>query len=223
MEVRTREEIKPPEGNAHALQPQSILLSPQVTLYWPGKQPLIRFCLEAHQMWCLKCTCTNQKRSTYIYHLHSSANLPKPTSPEQSTMQTLQSCLGQSNRIPVWLFLLPSGINKAHLEQQGKAACHCSLRAELPRSLHFWSLARSDKPEATRLPRGTLAWGRSGKHQNAHVLLAPVLTEVDKSISDAQQTGARCPHCDLPTLAKASLSSSSSSLEICMVLAISWI
>jgi len=30
QEARARQEIKPPEGNAHALQPQSVLLSPQV-------------------------------------------------------------------------------------------------------------------------------------------------------------------------------------------------
>lgn len=112
---------------------------------------------------------------------------------------------------------------KPILEQQHKAVCQCSLIARLPVSLPLCSLAtvtsqkqqgcqgtpsHRDNHESSRMP--TSCWHYCSSQG------------WDKPKSNVQQTGARCPpHCDLPTLAKASLSSSSSSLEICMVLAIS--
>lgn len=155
--------------------------------------------------------------------MHPLSQSAKPTPPEPSTLQALKCCQGQSNANPVWIFLLPSGSNKAHPGARVQGCLPVLPDSQTALFLPLCSLAKGtsqrqqscqgtpwhrDNHETSRMP--TSCWHCCSSQG------------WDKFNSNVQHTGARCPpQCDLPTLAKASLSSSSSSLEICMVLAIS--
>lgn len=79
----------------------------------------------------------------------------------KSTVQALKCCQGQSNAIPVWIFLPPSGSNKAHPGATAQGCLPVLPDSQTARVPAFVLLGHSDKPEATRLPRDSFAQRQS--------------------------------------------------------------